>query len=80
MSTLDTSPAQGVVVVTPSDTNPLRNPTRAIRANTAGVIKCTFVDGTTALCNFAAGETRPISAVIIWSTGTTVSGVIEGMY
>lgn len=72
-------PAQGVLAITTSDTLDTTKVVRAIRANTAGTIKITSPDGTTATCNFLAGETRPIVATRIWATGTTATG-IEGMY
>jgi len=72
-------PATGVLVVTPSDTADLIKTVRAIRANTAGTVKITAIDGTAPTLNFYAGETRPVAATRIWLTGTTATG-IEGMY
>jgi hypothetical protein len=73
------SPAMGVFAVTPNDSTDLAIFTRAIRANVAGTIKITGYDKVDTTCNFLAGETRPIRARRIWSTGTTATG-IEGMY
>ena len=72
-------PAQGVLTVTPSDTVDLTKVVRAIRANTAGTIRITSVDGTIGNLNFLAGETRPVACTRIWAAGTTATG-IEGMY
>lgn len=72
-------PAFGVFAVTPSDTVTLLKQTRAIRANVGGDIKLTGIDGVATVCKFASGETRLIRAQLIWSTGTTATG-IEGMY
>jgi hypothetical protein len=78
MSTLS-DPANGVFLITPSDTVDLLEYTRAIRANAAGTIAILGVDGVTTTCNFLAGETRPIRARRIMATNTTATG-IEGMY
>lgn len=72
-------PAYGVFAVTPSDTLELAHPSRAIRVTVAGNVKITGADGVATVCAFAAGETRPIRAHLIWATGTTATG-IEGMY
>ena len=72
-------PAIGVLTVTPSDTVDLTKVVRAIRANTAGTVQITSIDGTTCLLNFWAGETRPVGATRIWATNTTATG-IEGLY
>jgi|SoimicmetaTmtLPB_FD_contig_31_7795942_length_537_multi_2_in_0_out_0_2 hypothetical protein len=78
MTTLS-DPANGVFLITPSDTVDLLEYTRAIRANTAGVINILCVDGVTTACNFLAGETRAIRARRIMAASTTATG-IEGMY
>ena len=75
-----TAPPRHVKVITPSDSEPLANATRAIRANTAGVIKVETVGSETTLANFLAGETRIMCVTKIWATGTTVSGDIEAMW
>jgi hypothetical protein len=74
------SPANVVFTITLSDSVDLANPTRAIRADAAGVVKITCMDGSTANCRFAAGETRSIRALRVWLTGTTAGMNLEGMY
>lgn len=74
-----TSAPRRTLVVTPADSE-LEYLTRTIRSSAAGVIKVTNADGTTCLANFAAGETRVMCVRQIWSTGTTVVGVIEASY
>lgn len=74
-----TEPAGGVVVITPSDTTDLANATRAIRVKAAGDVKVRTVLGQDVVCAFESGETRPIKAVRVFSTGTTAT-TIEGMY
>ena len=72
-------PATHVFTITPHDTNELDYVTRAIRANTAGVIRLASLrTGANVDCNFAAGETRPIRTKRVLATGTTATG-IEGM-
>lgn len=60
--------------ITPADSD-LDFLTRSIRANGAGVIAVVNADGTTATCNFLAGETRVMSVSQIKSTGTTATGI-----
>lgn len=64
-------------VVTKSDTTVYSPPLRALRANSAGVIKVDTVNNAGVLMNFLAGETRYGKFVRVYSTGTTVSDVIE---
>ena len=75
---MDPGPATSVAIITPSDTVDIRT-TRGIRANTAGTIKITDTAGNVVICNFAAGETRPIAAMRIWAADTSCTG-IEAMY
>ena len=75
---MDSGPATAVVLITPHDTNNIR-PTRAIRANAAGTIKIIDSAGNTVICNFLAGETRPICATRIFAADTSCTG-IEAMY
>jgi len=71
--------ATGVFLITPSDSVDLTIATRAIRANAAGTVKITGADDVTTICNFLAGETRPIRAKRVWAANTTATG-LEGMY
>lgn len=72
---LDYVEMQGVANVTPSDTVYLTNSSRQIRVTVAGNVKVTTVNGSVATCAFAAGEIRNIRATLIWSTGTTATGI-----
>lgn len=81
----DESPGSDVVPITPSDGSDVTTTSgsdtitgvRALRANTAGTIKVTTSAGNARIMNFLAGETRPVFASRVWSTGTTATG-IEG--
>lgn len=76
------SPAEHMFVITPHDTNALAIATRAIRVTVGGVLVVTGVDGNDCACNFASGETRPIRATHVKSTGSSaglLAGIIEGM-
>ena len=61
-----------------SDTVSLVIPYKAIRVTAAGNVKIKDARGTDAVCAFAAGETRYITATRIYATLTTATG-IEGM-
>lgn len=60
-----------------SDTVNLKQVIRSIRANTAGIVKVTTIDGSTAQLQFGAGDRCPGMFVRIWATGTTATG-LEG--
>jgi len=74
-----TDPANGVLVITPSNTAIIQESIRAIRVSVGGDVKITFPNGQVAVCAFNSGETRQIRAKIIWATGTTAT-TIEAMY
>jgi len=67
-----------VFAITPNDATDLAIYTRAIRATGAGNVALVTIGGSAVTCAFAAGETRPIRATRILSTGTTATG-LEGM-
>lgn len=80
----DESPGGDVAPVTPHDTNPFTTERasgetitgfRMLRANTAGVIRVITEAGNTRDMNFLAGESRPIFATHVKSTGTTATGI-----
>lgn len=82
----DESPGGDVLPITPHDSNAITTTrasaevitgVRALRANTAGVIRVITEAGNTRDMNFLAGETRPIFATHVKSAGTTATG-IEG--
>jgi hypothetical protein len=66
------------VPITPNDGANLATPVRALRATGAGNIKIVSLLGNTRTCAFAAGETRCIGAIKVFSTDTTATG-IEGL-
>jgi hypothetical protein len=72
------SPASDVFPITPDDDQDLAVATRAIRANTGGVVVLVAMAGPERTCRFADGETRAIRATRIKATGTTATG-LEGM-
>lgn len=78
MTTLS-DPAGGVFAITPADATNLPHMTRAIRVSGAGNVSIVCADGSTAVCAFLAGETRPIRVQVVNFTNTTATG-IEGMY
>lgn len=76
-----TSPAQGVFNPSLHDTTAQAHVSRSIRADVAGSIKITGLDGNACVCKFNAGEERAIRATHLWSNGTTISASdIEVMY
>jgi hypothetical protein len=73
----DILPSHGQFAVTPHDTNPLASQARGIYVGVAGDVKITGIDGVACtFTNLAAGIVHPISAYIIWSTGTTATGIV----
>jgi hypothetical protein len=72
------SPASDVFPITPDDDQDLAVATRAIRADTGGVVVLVAMAGPERTCRFADGETRAIRAKRIKATGTTATG-LEGM-
>lgn len=78
-------PGVDIVPVTKSDSADQSNTVggvavvgyRALRANTAGVIKVTMASGEARSLNFLAGETRVGFFQRVWSSVTTVTD-IEG--
>lgn len=66
----------GAADITPHDTNNLGNGCRAIWVGTAGNVKVTTVqDDTVTFQNVPVGW-LPVRAKIVWSTGTTASGLV----
>lgn len=71
-------PIQQSVAVTPNDSTEL-DPGRAIMVGVSGNVKVTYVDGTVdTLPALVAGVWHPVSVKIIWSTGTTATGIHVG--
>lgn len=59
-----------------SDTVALTVKPRAFMANVAGNVKITDVQGTAITLTVLAGIVYPIRPTILWSTGTTATGLI----
>jgi hypothetical protein len=75
--TQDFSPATSAVAVTPHDTNELTYVTRAVYVGGAGNLKVTMQDsGTVTFTDVPAGTTLAIRCKVIFSTGTTATGII----
>lgn len=70
------NPGEKFVAVTPHDTNELTYITRGILVAVAGTVKITSVAGDEVTVTLAAGIIHPIRAKIIWSTGTSATGIV----
>jgi len=74
---LSDMPAVRAFAVTPSDSVPLMEMTRGIYVGAAGDLKVDMVNGgTVTFVGLAAGIVHPICAVLVYSTGTTATGVV----
>ena len=70
-------PARYVWSVTPSDTEDLLRPTRAIRCGGAGDLAVKTITGeTVTIPSVVAGETLVIRAVRVYSTNTTATEIV----
>lgn len=77
---LSTAPGEHAFAVTPHNTNQLTHSTRGIYVGATGNLKVTTVGGEEiTFTGVAAGVVHPIAAIIIWSTGTTATGIV-GLY
>lgn len=71
-------PAIGNVEVTPSDTEDLDQISRTIYIGSAGNLRLTAKDGTTATyTNLPAGTFLTVRARRVFATGTTASGIVS---
>lgn len=71
------SPAIGGFAITPDNDNDITYTTRYLYVGTAGHVKVTFADGTTAtLNNLIAGTLHPLRVNRVWSTGTTALTIV----
>lgn len=76
----DLSPAANAFAVTPHDTNPQPNVTRAIYVGGAGNLKVTTVgQDDVVFIGVPAGSLIPIRATHIWENGTTATFIL-GLY
>jgi hypothetical protein len=70
-------PATKAADVTLHDSNGLAPPCAALFVGTGGNLKVTLVDGgTVTFNNVPSGSVLPVAASVVWSTGSTASGVI----
>jgi len=71
------SPARGGALVTPNDTPPLMQVSRALYVGQGGDIQATLADGDTVTFEAVpAGSLLPIRASLVLATNTTASGII----
>ena len=76
----DTSPASNAFVITPNDSVDLTHVTRGLYIAAAGTLKVDFEDsGTVVLSGLVAGTVYPFAVSRVYSTDTTISGVV-GLY
>lgn len=68
---------RGSAAITPNDTTTI-TPTRAILVDVEGAVKVTYADGMVDTVNLTSGSWHPMSVKIIWSTGTTATGIHAG--
>lgn len=74
------APAQNAFIVVPSDSSNLAYVTRGVYLGSAGNMKVTFEYGdTVTFSGLLAGIVYPFCVEKVFSTGTTVSGII-GLY
>lgn len=69
-------PATRLHTVTPSDTQDLPWPARALTARTDGQVRVTSVDGDTATFFLGAGGILPVQVKRVLATGTTSTGIV----
>lgn len=73
----DTSCANGIVAITPSDSADITgNYIRAVMAGGAGNINATFADGSTGIFPVLAGVVYSMNITRVLSTSTTATGII----
>lgn len=72
--------ARRAVVITPSDTADLSDPTRAVYIGNTGNLKVDMVSGgTVTFKNLPSGMVLPIQAIKVYATGTSATELI-GLY
>lgn len=75
----NTDPAYGILVVTPSDTVPLKEdltPSRGISVGAAGDVNFVMADGSTGIAYLAAGILHPIRATYVKNASTGATGIV----
>lgn len=68
---------RGSVAITPNDSTTI-TVTRAILVDVAGTVKVTYVDGLADTVTLIAGVWHAMQVKVIWSTGTTATGIHAG--
>lgn len=72
-----TSPARGAAPITPSDSVPLPQATRAIYVGQSGDLRLRMAsDEVVTLTGVQAGALYPLRAVQVLATGTTAGGLV----
>lgn len=72
-----TDPAEGILIITPSNNNELTHTTRSIYVGYGGNLNVLMVDGTSGIhYNVQDGEILPIRVKQVYTTGTTASGIL----
>lgn len=73
----NTAPAEGAVLVTPSDSTDLVTLCRAIYVGGAGNLNIDMADGTTiTFSGLSSGQILPVRAKRVRATGTTATNII----
>jgi hypothetical protein len=76
----NTAPASHAFAITKHDTDHLASATRGIYVGGSGDLKVTMIGGeAVTFVGLAAGVIHPIAAIIVWSAGTTATGIV-GVY
>ena len=70
------SPASFLTEVTPSDTQDLKQTSRALNVGTSGVLRVTTAGGQQASIYVAAGIAFPLRVTRVWQTGTTAEDIV----
>lgn len=73
-ATNNPGPVTGIVAITPSDTTNIGS-ARGFHVTVAGNIKITTEDGQTPTIPVLASIPYPYACTVIWSTGTTATGI-----
>lgn len=70
------SPVTGAAAVTPNDSTNLTETTVSLYIGTAGTLKVSFEDGSTATYAAIAAGRHPLRVNRVWSTGTSATDIV----
>lgn len=70
------SPVTGAAAVTPNDSTNLTETTVSLYIGTAGTLKVSFEDGSTATYAAIAAGRHPLRVNRVWSTGTSATNIV----